>query len=80
MSANAKPTLRKVREGSGVSVTSNMETDSAKEVASVTIPGLGHYWPGGPQNLPAAIAGPYINVFNATDFIWEFFAKHACEK
>ena len=55
----------------GVRVTTNR-----KSVTLVTIPGLGHYWPGGARNLPEAIAGPYVNVFDATGFIWDFFARH----
>ena len=49
---------------------------NGKSVIFVTIPGLGHYWSGGTRNLPEAIAGPYINIFDATEFIWRFFAHH----
>ena len=60
---------REIRED-GASVMSN-----GKRVIVVTVPGHGHYWPGGPQNLPPAIAGPFRDTFNATGFIWAFFAN-----
>ena len=75
---NAPLAQHEIRD-SGVCVMSNTKTHSAKEVVCVTIPGLGHYWPGGALNLPQAIAGPFIDVFDATAFIWEFFTRHRGE-
>ncbi len=47
------------------------------EVIYVTVEGLGHTWPGGKSLLPAFLVGPRSDKLQATDFIWEFFQKHA---
>jgi polyhydroxybutyrate depolymerase len=41
-----------------------------------TIDGNGHHWPGTRELLPAAIVGPCLDPFNATDAIWDFFKQH----
>jgi polyhydroxybutyrate depolymerase len=46
------------------------------EVELVTVDGGGHTWPGGPQYLPARIIGPVCRDFQASDTIWQFFARH----
>lgn len=46
------------------------------EVVIYTIEGHGHYWPGGPSDLPESITGNYTANINATDIIWDFFASH----
>ncbi|MCL1920348.1 MAG: hypothetical protein FWG50_04600 [Kiritimatiellaeota bacterium] len=60
----------------GVLIASSGHPGDAKEIMSVVIPGHGHYWPGGARNLPQAIAGPCIDTFDATAFIWDFFSHH----
>ena len=46
------------------------------EILFTTIEGNGHHWPGTIEPLPAAISGPSLNPFHATDCIWEFFQEH----
>jgi polyhydroxybutyrate depolymerase len=57
----------------GVAYSTVSETD---EVVLYTIEGHGHYWPGGPTDLPESIAGNNTAKLNATDIIWDFFAEH----
>lgn len=38
--------------------------------------GHGHHWPGGHGLLPERLAGPNASKLDATDALWEFFAKH----
>lgn len=42
---------------------------------TVTVEGLGHHWPGGGALLNPRLAGPPSDAINATEMIWEFFAK-----
>lgn len=46
------------------------------EVTLVTIEGGGHTWPGGFQYLPERWIGRTCRDFDASEVIWEFFAKH----
>ena len=46
------------------------------ELLFTTIEGNGHHWPDTIEPLPAAISGPSLDPFSATDRIWEFFKKH----
>lgn len=46
------------------------------EVIFTTIAGHGHIWPGGKNLLPAFIVGQATSRLNATDAIWDFFARH----
>lgn len=46
------------------------------EVVLYTIEGGGHTWPGGAQYLPARVVGRVSRDLDATQVIWEFFAKH----
>lgn len=46
------------------------------EVVFTTIAGHGHIWPGGKNLLPEFIVGKATSRLNATDAIWDFFAKH----
>jgi len=45
-------------------------------VVLVTIDGGGHTWPGGPQYLPRFMIGRVCRDLDASDLIWDFFAKH----
>jgi polyhydroxybutyrate depolymerase len=46
------------------------------EALFYSVEGMGHNWPGGRNNLPEKIVGRTSNAIDATDLIWEFFAKH----
>lgn len=46
------------------------------EVVLYRVEGGGHTWPGGRQYLRKAAVGNVCRDFDATDVIWEFFAKH----
>lgn len=39
----------------------------------VTVPKLGHHWPGGRGRLKRSLAGKPSNLINANDMIWDFF-------
>jgi polyhydroxybutyrate depolymerase len=47
------------------------------EVVVYTIEGGGHTWPGGTQYLPALFVGKASRNLDATQTIWEFFARHS---
>jgi len=47
------------------------------EMIYVTVEGLGHTWPGGQSLLPEFMVGKRSDKLKATDFIWDFFQKHA---
>lgn len=47
------------------------------EVVVYTIEGGGHTWPGGTQYLPAFLVGKASRNLDATQTIWDFFAKHS---
>ena len=47
------------------------------EVELITIEGGGHTWPGGPQYLPVRLIGPVCRDFDASEVIWQFFARHS---
>jgi polyhydroxybutyrate depolymerase len=46
------------------------------EVVLYAIEGGGHTWPGGTQYLPQWMIGPVCKDIDATQVIWDFFAKH----
>jgi polyhydroxybutyrate depolymerase len=46
------------------------------EVILYRLEGGGHTWPGGMQYLPKSVIGKVCKNVNATEVIWEFFAKH----
>ncbi len=46
------------------------------EVVLITVVGGGHTWPGGPQYLPVSVVGPVCQDFDASELIWQFFARH----
>jgi polyhydroxybutyrate depolymerase len=46
------------------------------EVVVYTIEGGGHTWPGARQYLPVFLVGKSSHNLDATQVIWEFFAKH----
>ena len=46
------------------------------EVVLITVVGGGHTWPGGLQYLPASVVGPVCQDFDASELIWQFFARH----
>ena len=46
------------------------------EVIYYTLDGMGHHWPGSADRLPASMIGSSSNRINATNVIWDFFARH----
>jgi len=46
------------------------------EFVFTSIEGMGHTWPGGHDRLPARLVGARTDKLNATDVIWDFFARH----
>ena len=50
--------------------------DHSAEVEYITIEGAGHGWPGGQPVLNERLGGKPTDKLNATDVIWEFFARH----
>jgi polyhydroxybutyrate depolymerase len=50
------------------------------EIIFYTIEDTGHTWPGGNSSLPEWIVGKTTKKINATDVIWDFFAKHPMPK
>jgi polyhydroxybutyrate depolymerase len=46
------------------------------EVVLITVVGGGHTWPGGLQYLPVSVIGPGCQDFDASELIWQFFARH----
>ena len=46
-------------------------------VDMLTVPDLGHRWPGGTDDaMPADMVGPANNAFQAAPFLWNFFGNH----
>jgi polyhydroxybutyrate depolymerase len=58
--------VKRVRYGPG---------KSRCEVQLCTIEGQGHEWPGARRTLPSIISGPQTNKLNATQAVWDFFAR-----
>ena len=46
------------------------------EVVLYAVAGGGHAWPGGLQYLPERTIGKTSRDFDASETIWEFFARH----
>ncbi len=60
--------VKKVQYGSG---------QSGATLTVWYIEGQGHGWPGGKASgLPERLIGPQAGTVNATEVIWDFFAKH----
>jgi len=45
----------------------------------VTVPGLGHHWPGGKGQFNTRIGGPTSDGLDANREIWAFFRRHRLE-
>lgn len=63
-------------DGTRVKQTTYTRCTRGTEVILYTIEGGGHTWPGGAQYLPQRIVGKVSRDINATDVIWQFFARH----
>lgn len=63
-------------DGTRVKRTAYSRCARETEVVLYTIEGGGHTWPGGVQYLPQRIIGRVSRDINATQVIWEFFARH----
>jgi polyhydroxybutyrate depolymerase len=50
---------------------------TAPQVQTIIVEGLGHIWAGGENLLPEFMVGKPTDKLNATDTIWAFFNKHA---
>jgi len=68
--------VRVVYEKDGATGVAYSTASEPDEVVLYMIEGHGHYWPGGPSDLPESIAGKNTAKLNATNTIWDFFAKH----
>jgi polyhydroxybutyrate depolymerase len=62
------PVLTLVRDDDGI-----LKEQFAPDFQTVTIPGLGHHWPGGRGRLLRRLAGQPSTRVNANELIWEFF-------
>jgi polyhydroxybutyrate depolymerase len=49
------------------------------EVNEYVFDGGGHTWPNGAPYLPALLVGPVSHQVDASEVIWEFFARHRLE-
>lgn len=74
------PKPQVVEDEKGVHVLRYGPGRNGAEVLFTTIDGNGHHWPGKPEPLPSAIAGPSLDPFSATDRIWDFFKQHPLSK
>jgi polyhydroxybutyrate depolymerase len=50
---------------------------NSTEVILITVTGGGHTWPKGIQYLPVGTVGPMCRDFDASEVIWQFFARHS---
>ena len=62
--------------GADTTVRSWYGTSPGAEVVFYRVEGAGHTWPGGSQYLPKLIIGPTTRSFDASEVIWQFFARH----
>jgi polyhydroxybutyrate depolymerase len=65
-----------VSDKAGVRVVRYGPGQGGSELLFTTVEGNGHHWPDTIEPLPAAISGPSLDPFSATDRIWEFFERH----
>ncbi|MBI5395615.1 MAG: hypothetical protein HZA91_10000 [Verrucomicrobia bacterium] len=70
-------TPKATSESNGVRTETYGPGRDGAEVIYVTVEGLGHTWAGGKSLLPEFMVGKKSDKIKATDFIWEFFQKHA---
>jgi polyhydroxybutyrate depolymerase len=70
------PTPAPIADTNGVKRVAYGPGRDGAEFVFVTVQGMGHSWPGGREVLPVSVVGPRSNKINATDAIWEFFARH----
>ncbi len=63
-------------DGTSVEVTSYYQKCSNSEVVLVAISGGGHTWPSG-SDQPQWVVGRTSRKINGSQFIWNFFARHA---
>ncbi|HUL32370.1 MAG TPA: PHB depolymerase family esterase [Candidatus Eisenbacteria bacterium] len=64
-------------DGTSINIAEFMPCSGGAEVRSYAIEGGGHTWPGGVQYLPAAFIGKTSHNLDASETIWEFFARHS---
>lgn len=65
-----EPTPQRIADAGGI-----VEAEYGPAFRTVTIPGLGHHWPGGRGLLNPRIGGDPSNALDANARIWEFFQQ-----
>ena len=68
------PGIDRVRDGTRVELTTYPGCRDGRGVALYTVDGGGHTWPGGPA--VGRSVGRVSRELDATEVIWEFFARH----
>ena len=71
------PAPQTTAETNGVRTVTYGPGRDGTEVVWVTIADQGHTWAGHKSLLPEFMVGKTTDKLNATDFIWDFFTKHA---
>ncbi|MDD5748607.1 MAG: PHB depolymerase family esterase [Actinomycetota bacterium] len=79
-----KPIVKKLpdadpRDGTRVREELYSGGKAGTEVELLAVEGGGHTWPGGIQYLPKLIIGRTSRDIDASNLIWEFFARHSIE-
>jgi len=64
-----------MRRADGVELVRYGPGRTGHEVRLCTIEGQGHEWPSAPRTLPRIITGPQTDKLDATQAIWDFFAR-----
>jgi polyhydroxybutyrate depolymerase len=65
-----------LQDGAKAGLTTYSGGHQDTEVELYTVFGGGHTWPGGLQYSPVRVAGPTCRDFDASQLIWQFFARH----
>ena len=77
--ANCQEQGRVIYEQDGAKGVAYCGNGNIGVVELYTIEGHGHFWPGGPTDLPVSVAGKNTAKISATDVIWNFFLQYANE-
>jgi polyhydroxybutyrate depolymerase len=63
-------------DGTTTRTTTYAPCDAGSAAVLNTVDGGGHTWPGGRQYAPTLLVGKTSRDFDATEAMWEFFARH----
>ena len=78
---DSKPEIATLQDKAGDGTTIRREAfagcKGGAEVIVYTLEGGGHTWPGGKAYLPESIIGKTSGNMDASEVLWEFFAKHS---